>query len=75
VTDELAMLIEKTREYRMTDEERWLQRLSLAYGNANIRDRTVTMEEIQDAARRIVDKLVKKSDGKGSKPAMKEKSK
>ena len=52
MTDELKALLEKARRYKMTDEERHEQLISMAYGNAHFEDPSITKDEIRAAAER-----------------------
>ena len=50
----LELLLERTKNYKMTPEEQEAQRRSFAYGNLHFEDPTVTREMIDEAAE-IVD--------------------
>lgn len=61
MTQELMELIEKTKKIKMTPSELEAQRRSFAYGSANIENKYVTREMVDEAA----EKLGRKSDGRG----------
>lgn len=46
----LELLLERTKNYNMTPEEREAQRRDSAYGNLHFEDPTVTRELIDEAA-------------------------
>ena len=48
MTDKLAELVEKVRDYKMTPEEVAEQRVSFVYGNAPHKDNS-TKEQVRDA--------------------------
>ena len=51
MTPELKKLLKEARNRVMSDEERWRQRCSFAYGNCNLANPDVTRELIEEVAR------------------------
>ncbi len=49
----LEELLEKAKRVTMTPEQKEAQRRSFAYGNAKISNEHVTMEMVNEAARRL----------------------
>lgn len=50
MTDDLQKLINDARTAQMTPEQREEQRISFAYGNANLHDPNITREDVLFAA-------------------------
>ena len=53
MSPELKALIEKYRDYKMTPEERFEQRISLAFGNGYLSDPRITEEGVRREAYKI----------------------
>lgn len=51
--DDLDALLELARHKPVTQEERDTQRLSFAYGNANLSNPRITRESIKEAAEKL----------------------
>ncbi len=49
----LDELLEKTKNHTITPEERRLQRISFAYGNASLNNSTITREMVEEADREL----------------------
>ncbi len=60
----LKALLGRARKYHMTDEEKAQQRISFAYGNANIDNPHVTREVVERAAEELSAKGGPASGGK-----------
>lgn len=49
----LNELLKKAKNHKMTPEEKRLQRISFAYGNASIENPKITRETVEDADREL----------------------
>jgi Fic family protein len=58
MTRDLQELIEKSRSFKMSDDEAEEQRRSFAYGSAKIENNDITREIIDEAAHRLERNLV-----------------
>ena len=55
MTDDLSAMIDAIRTYQMSDAERQAQRLSFAFGNANATKGRVSREDVERAAKEMVE--------------------
>lgn len=53
MTPELAILLQRAREVRMTPAEREVQRMNFAYGNAHLENDAITREVVRRAIQRL----------------------